>query len=387
MAGVEAVAKRILADKYEVVGTLGEGATGIVYDAVRTTDGVPVALKVMHDTLAGDRQIRGRFLREAAILRRLDGPHLCPIFEFGEVPRPEGASLLYIALRKIEGESLAEVIARGLLPVPRVLDVMLQVLAALTSAHAQGIIHRDLKPSNVLLEGGTNVVVVDFGMSKIVTGGGTGTTNLTTHNMVFGTPEYMSPEQARGDELDARCDVYAAGIMFYELLVGKPPFFGGSALKILTEHLTSTLEPPSARPGGHDRSTPALDAIVLEALARDRDARFASAADFAAAIERLDTNPTPVTLPFVPTADAFAATVRESGAPVPTRPPTDVDVTAPTLISARPPGMHPTPRGNPMPRPPSVRPPSEPSTGTWVLVWILVSLASIATGAYFALRG
>src|SRR5688572_12428098 len=166
----------------------------------------------MHANLAGDKQIRGRFQREAAILKRLEGKHICPILELGEVPGAEpGASLLYIALPKLDGRSLEDVLEKeGPLSVDRGLDIMLGVLNALKAAHAQGVIHRDLKPANVMLGRADAVTVVDFGMSKIVTGGGTGTTNLTTHNMVFGTPEYMSPEQARGDDLDARCDVYAA---------------------------------------------------------------------------------------------------------------------------------------------------------------------------------
>ena len=166
---------RTIADKYEVRGVLGEGGTGIVYDALRISDKEPVALKVMHESLAGDKQIRGRFQREAAILRRLDGEHVCPILDFGEVPSTDTSkpSLLYIALPKIDGQSLADILKDGPIKVDRALDIMLQILAALKAAHALGIIHRDLKPANVLLEkkkkegdanGKDHVVVVDFGM-------------------------------------------------------------------------------------------------------------------------------------------------------------------------------------------------------------------------------
>src|SRR4029078_2647370 len=138
-------------------------------------------------------------------------------------------------------------------------------------------------PANVILERGKKAVVVDFGMSKIVTGEGAtglGTTNLTTHNMVFGTPEYMAPEQARGDEIDARCDVYAAGVMLYEMLAGVRPFTGSTPLNVLTEHLTGDLVPPSKRAAA-GRVTPALESVVLHALARDRNARYPSAAALA----------------------------------------------------------------------------------------------------------
>ncbi|MBX3220838.1 MAG: protein kinase [Labilithrix sp.] len=401
---MDAPVKRIVAEKYEVLGVLGEGGTGVVHDAIRTSDNTPVALKVMHDALAGDKQIRGRFQREAAILRRLEGDHVCPILDFGEVPGEEpGTSLLYIALPKIGGESLAAVLEKEPIDVARALDVMLQVLDALRSAHAQGVIHRDLKPANVLLERGTKVVVVDFGMSKIITGSGLGTTNLTTHNMVFGTPEYMSPEQARGDELDARCDVYAAGVMLYEMLTGAPPFTGATPLSVLTAHLTSDLEPPSKRPNAAGRVTPAIEAVVLGALARERDDRYPSASAFAAAIKLARSAPDDVASlgpasfsASPPGTDAFAATM--PAAVVGDDP---VDVTGPTLINDRPlVASSPPPRMSAKPsRPPpsskgtpaslpSRPPPAEAVTSTraWIAVWVLVGLASIAVGVYFALR-
>ncbi len=400
MLPVESSPKRIIAGRYEVRGVLGQGGTGIVYDCLRMEDAQPVALKIMHDALAGDRQIRGRFQREAAILRRLEGDHVCPILDFGEIPGDEPrTSLLYIALPKISGESLADLLAKGPLDVERGLDIMLDVLVALTSAHTQGVIHRDLKPANVLLENGEKVIVVDFGMSKIITGSGLGTTNLTTHNMVFGTPEYMSPEQARGDELDARCDVYAAGVILYEILTGSPPFTGPTPLVVLTAHLTSDLEPPSKRPAASSRVTPALEAVVMHALARDRDDRYASAGALATAIKHARVAPENVLSvrpsAFAPSlgADAFAATIPATKA--------DGDIgTAPTMVSDRRPVLQSSPPARPStkpsrsppsasssPRVPSrAAPPDDGSTRTWILLWVVVGLVSIATGVYFALR-
>lgn len=397
---MEAAPKRIIAEKYEILGILGEGGTGVVYDALRTTDGKTVALKVMHAALAGDQQIRGRFLREAAILRRLEGEHVCPILELGEFSATDtGTSVLYIALPKIAGESLATILERGPLDRERALDITLQVLEALTSAHSQGIIHRDLKPANVLLEGGEKAVVVDFGMSKIITGAGTGTTNLTTHNMVFGTPEYMSPEQARGDELDERCDIYAAGIMLYEMLTGAPPFTGPSPLTVLTAHLTSELPPPSQRAGSAGRITPAIESVVLHALAREREQRYATAVAFAAALRHARIAPDDVVSvrpeafsSRPPGTDAFAATM-----PATVVGEGPIDVSAQTLVSDGPmvtsvpprPSAKP-PKPSPHSSPPriSIRPPPDPagSTRTWILVWIVVGVASIALGVWFALR-
>jgi serine/threonine-protein kinase len=370
----------VLADKYEIKGVLGEGGTGIVYDAIKKDDGTSVALKVMHEALAGDKQIRGRFQREAAILRRLEGPHVCAILDFGEFSSeesadPEAPTRLYIAMPKIIGEPLSTLLEKGLIPVDRALDIMIEVLAALSSAHAQGVIHRDLKPANVLIDTNGKAIVGDFGLSKIVTGAGTGTTNLTAHNMLFGTPEYMSPEQARGDELDARCDVYAAGVMLYELLCGQPPFTGETPLGVLTAHLTSDLTPPSQKAGPAARVTPALERVTLKALARDPNERYASAAELAEAIKeaRLGSSK----------ADAFAATIP---ATIGDRP--SVDPTAPTLLgdSVIPKAALPS-RPPPAPsRRPSKPPPPEASTKTWVMLWIVVIVASIGAGSWFALR-
>jgi serine/threonine-protein kinase len=165
----------------------------------------------------------------------------------------------------------------------RAAAIVLDVCKALSEAHAQGVIHRDLKPGNVLVLAGDRAVVVDFGMAKIITGGGTGTTALTRHNVVFGTPEYMAPEQARGDELDARCDVYAAGILLYQLLTGAVPFSGGTPLSVLTAHLTVAPMPPRRRAPDRDIS-PALEAVVLHAIDKDPIGRYATAAALASAI-------------------------------------------------------------------------------------------------------
>ncbi|MEO8875995.1 MAG: serine/threonine-protein kinase [Polyangiaceae bacterium] len=270
----------VLGEKYEIIGVLGEGGTGIVYEARRLKEDDRIALKVIHPHLLGDAQIRGRFKREAAILGRLQGKFLCPIIDSGEVPDPrhEEASLLYMALPKIEGKALDRVLTEDGTPsVDRALEIITQICAALASAHAQGVIHRDLKPANVIVRDNTQITVVDFGMAKIVTGGGgTGTTALTQHNMIFGTPEYMAPEQARGDELDARCDVYAVGVMLYEMLVGAVPFRAPTPLGVLTAQLTSTPAAPRTRAPERGISV-ALEAVVLYAIAKSPADRYATA--------------------------------------------------------------------------------------------------------------
>jgi len=363
---------RKLGERFEIMGVLGEGGTGIVYDARRVAEGDRVALKVIHQHLAGDAQIRGRFTREAAILRRLEGDRLCPVLEFGELPDPrrEGVGLLYMALARIEGPALDAVLKKdGPLPISRAVAILLDVCAALREAHAQGVIHRDLKPGNVLLREGDRAVVVDFGMAKIVTGGGTGTTALTQHNMVFGTPEYMAPEQARGDELDARCDIYAAGIMLYEMLTGRVPFSGGTPLTVLTAHLTAEPEAPRARAPGREISL-ALEAVTLHAIAKDPSVRYATAAALATAVQTAVASPDEVEAirpasrvhVHVDTSDAHALTM-----------PSPVRV---VVASVRPPARSSS-------RPAAGR---DRSSLSWVIVCVLAAIAGIALGAWLSMK-
>jgi serine/threonine protein kinase len=347
-------AGRNLAGKFEIVGVLGEGATGIVYDARRIAEGDRVALKVIHHHLAGDAQIRGRFAREAAILGRLEGEHLCPLLDFGEAPDPQrdGSGLMYMALPRIHGPALDTLLkSGGPLRIERAVAIVLDICAALSEAHAQGVIHRDLKPGNVLLRDGDRAVVVDFGMAKIMTGGGVGTTALTQHNMVFGTPEYMAPEQARGDELDARCDVYATGVILYELLTGGVPFVGATPLNVLTAHLTATPQPLRER--APDRQIPsALEAVTLHALAKKPARRYATAAALANAIRSAIKAPHDI--------EAVRPPPRSHGA---------ADTTgAPTIALG--PSRHALPE----------------SRRTWLLICLLAAIAGIVLGAWLSLR-
>ena len=368
----------VLADKFELLGVLGEGGAGIVYDALRLPERERVALKVLHSHLLGDRQFRGRFEREAKILRRLEGPHVCPVLDSGELadPRDDSRALLYIALPKIDGLALDTILHReGPLPLSRIYDLILQTLDALKMAHAQGIVHRDLKPANVLLRGGTHVVVVDFGLAKILTGD-VAATVLTAHNMVCGTPEYMAPEQARGDEIDARCDVYAAGVILYQMLTGAPPFSGTTPLSVLTAHLTSPPVPPRERAPTRDIS-PALEAVVLHALAKDPADRYATAVAMSAAI--LHARATPEDLGSV-RPEAFRVRVEGDG--------DEHAPTMPDLPSNRPP---PPPTPVPTSAPPSrhaLAAPKETGLGPrgWQILWIVAAVASISLGVWLSLR-
>ena len=351
-------------DRFELGAVLGAGGTGTVYEARDRMTGGVAALKLVHPDLVGDPQIRGRFAREVAILRRIEGPHLLAVIDAGEIVDPvhPERSMLYLALPKVDGPALdALVKSEGPLPFARIYDIGLQICAALRAAHGQGVIHRDLKPPNVLLRGGTEVVVVDFGMAKIMAGGtAPGTTQLTAHNALFGTPEYMSPEQARGDELDARCDVYAAGIILYELATGSVPFAGASPLVVLTAHMTEPVEPPRARAPARD-VLPALEALVLHALAKDPALRYATAAALEAAL----------------------AHARDA--------PHDVAAVRPAAFS--PLGVPPSAAAAALAAPAALTPPAAATPGAppraalgHITLWILLLAVAAAVGAWLSLR-
>jgi serine/threonine-protein kinase len=367
---------RTLGGKFEILGVLGEGGTGVVYDARRLAEGDRVALKVIHQHLAGDQQIRGRFAREVAILRRLEGEHLCRILDSGELPDPrrETVGLLYMAMALVEGPSLEELLkAERPLPLSRAVAIFLEVCDALREAHSQGVIHRDLKPANVLLRGEDRATVVDFGMAKIVTGGGTGTTALTQHNMVFGTPEYMAPEQARGDELDARCDVYAAGIILYEVLTGGVPFRGATPLSVLTAHLTAPPQPPSERAPARPIS-PALESVVLHAIAKDPMDRYATAGALATAVRAALASPEDLVAVRPASRAHVAVNTSDSHAP-----------TIPSPIAGI--GSMPARRATGVPRTSlrARRGRGRPSA-TWIAVCLVAALAGITFGAWLSMH-
>jgi eukaryotic-like serine/threonine-protein kinase len=298
----------VAAERYEILSRLGTGVSGTVYkarDLYVDSGHEIVALKAIHDKLHSDRQIKGRFKREAAILRRLEGRHLCRLLECVD---EEG--LLLLAIEYVDGPSLDEYIRRfGPLPIEEAIAIMRQICAGLASAHSGDVIHRDLKPSNVLIEGmqrerdpddppasflgELRVRLVDFGLAKMVTGEATGTV-LTEQDMVFGTPDYMAPEQVSGDELDARCDIYAAGVILFELLVGRVPYDTPSPLATMTAHINEPI--PSARATAPSRGVSRdLDALLKRALSKKPDDRFAGAEEFAEALVSVSLEDSPDT--------------------------------------------------------------------------------------------
>ncbi|MBX3275976.1 MAG: serine/threonine protein kinase, partial [Sandaracinaceae bacterium] len=274
---------RTIAGTFHIDALIGEGAMGRVYAGAHVERGERVALKLLHPHLGGDPRIAKRFHREAKAASRLSHPSSLHIIDFGA----DADGTLFIAMELLEGEDLQTIIDHDApLSPARIAELMKQTLSALEEAHRVGIIHRDLKPENVVVirEGDVErVKVCDFGIAKIVESEGRSTA-ITKDGYVCGTPEYMAPEQARGDEIDARADVYSAGVVLYQLLCGRVPFKAENALGTITKHIMETPVPPRrVRPAwGIPRS---LERIALTALAKRPNERFASARAMSQAID------------------------------------------------------------------------------------------------------
>ena len=276
----------ILVGKFHIQEMIGQGAMGRVYRAIQKPINREVAIKILHQHLVEDQRVARRFQREAEAASRFNHPNSIAIFDFGQTE----TGSLYIAMEYITGRDLAAIIAQDApLDTDRVIRIGSQVLSALQLAHANKIIHRDLKPENVMLAelpGQEEVVkVCDFGIAKIQQSAGLGSESaLTMFGMICGTPYYMSPEQAKGEELDGRTDLYSMGVILYEMLTGEVPFRGSTPVEVIARHLTDTPERPSKlRP---ENPVPRiLEEVVMRALSKKREERFANAEAFRLALE------------------------------------------------------------------------------------------------------
>ena len=271
---------------YKILSRLGAGGMGVVYEAEDTRLGRKVALKFLPDEANADADAIQRFQREARVVSNLNHPHICTLYDIGT---HEGRQFMVMEL--LDGQSLKDRISRGALPIEDVLELGAQMADALDAAHAQGVVHRDIKPANVFITRRGALKILDFGVAKLAETGriDPGTTmatgdQLTTVGTTIGTIAYMSPEQARGQEIDARSDLFSAGVVLYEMSSGQLPFQGATAASIFEGLLTKPPQPPSTiKPG-----LPAeFDHIVSKALEKDRDTRYQGAAEIRADLKRL----------------------------------------------------------------------------------------------------
>ena len=324
---------RVVNGKFRVEALVGQGGMGRVYRAKHLTLDRPVVLKMLHKDFSTDPQVVQRFQREARAASRLNHPNSIAVLDFGEAE--DGT--LFMAMEFLAGRDLARIVADEFpLGEGRIVRIGAQILSALAEAHVQGIVHRDLKPENVMVEPRRGepdfVKVLDFGIAKI-TSPGANEPKLTQAGLVCGTPEYMSPEQARGAELDSRTDLYSMGVILYQLATGELPFQSDTPVGFLTKHLAEI--PVPARERWADVSE-ALEAVISRAMEKDASRRFQTADEMRDALLAVD----PAAATASPPPGPRAAT------PVSSTPP-----------RAPPPGPRLRARPSPPPRGPRRRPP------------------------------
>ncbi|HVJ17306.1 MAG TPA: serine/threonine-protein kinase, partial [Polyangiaceae bacterium] len=278
----------VLADRYRLNELVGEGGMGKVYAAEHVHMRKKLAVKVLHRELTSVPEVVARFEREAMAAANVDHPNVAAATDFGKLA--DGA--IFLVLEFVQGKNLRDEIAAGPFPTPRALHIARQIAFALSAAHAQGIVHRDLKPENVMLidkAGDADFVkVLDFGIAKVPIGEVSAASNkgqiITKAGMVFGTPEYMAPEQALGQPVDGRADLYALGVILFEMITGNRPFSGDDKVSILGLQLSTPAPKIKERAPGADVSA-SVEQIVEKLLAKDVATRFQKADDVAAAIE------------------------------------------------------------------------------------------------------
>jgi len=352
MATTDQLLNTLFDRRYRIMRKLGAGGMANVYLAEDQELGRRVAIKILNDRHAGDEQFIERFRREAKNAAGLSHPNIVSIYDRGEA---EGT--YYIAMEFLDGRSLKELIlSRGPAPVSVAVDYARQILAALRFAHRNGLVHRDIKPHNVLVDPEGHVKVTDFGIARA------GASQMTEEGSIIGTAQYLSPEQARGTQVDQTSDLYSLGIVLYEMLTGEVPFSGDSPVEIAMKHLSAVPSPLREKRPDVPKS---LELVVLRALAKDPAARYQTAEDMDADLERVARGLA------VSRETEEAATTVLRGAAFGDGAPTTV---VPALATAE--TMQPPPRG------PDyydyAPPPRRRAIWPWLLAVLLVATAAIA---------
>jgi eukaryotic-like serine/threonine-protein kinase len=283
----------LLLDRYCLLRKLGVGGMGTVYEAEHVTIKKRCAIKILNPEFAHRGELVERFLQEARAASMIGHENVVEITDFGATP----TGSVFFVMEMLVGEDLSETIKRSApLPWPRVAGITLQICRALQAAHDKGIVHRDMKPENCFrIERSGNpdfIKVLDFGIAKL-TGEDGSSGRLTSTGMIFGTPTYMSPEQAQGERVDHRADVYAVGVILYELVTGKVPFTADNFMGILTKHMFE--DPPAPSEAAPEAGIlPEVEALILKAMQKDRGLRFQSLRELMEAIQDVGTDAAPV---------------------------------------------------------------------------------------------
>lgn len=281
---------RVLSGRYQVGELIGQGGMARVYRGTDLTLGRTVAIKILNPELARDTAFRTRFRLEAQAASRMAHPSVVRVFDAGEDSETDAQgthAVPYIVMELVDGEQLKDVIARGPVDVATTVKYVDGILEALEYSHRAGVVHRDIKPGNVMITTGGKVKVMDFGIARAVSDSSSTVAETT---QIIGTAAYFSPEQAKGEQVDSRADLYSTGVVLYELLTGRQPFRGDSPVAVAYQHVSEAPEPPSEVT---DKAPRSMDAIVLRALAKDPFQRFQDAATFREALDAAVTGKAP----------------------------------------------------------------------------------------------
>ncbi|MFM1993327.1 MAG: Stk1 family Ser/Thr kinase [Actinomycetota bacterium] len=270
--------ERLIAGRYRIGSLVGRGGMAEVYEGYDTRLGRTVAIKLLKSDLANDPSFEEKFRGEAQASARMAHPSIVRIYDAGEEETTDSNGNLvktpFIIMELVKGKLLREVIHSGSVDIDKAIKYVIGILSALEVSHRSGVIHRDIKPANVMISENDAVKVMDFGIARAVSDNSA--TQAATAGIV-GTAQYFSPEQARGETVDARTDLYSTGVILYELLAGRPPFKGESAVSVAYQHVSELAANPSEF---NPQVTPELNAVVMRAMAKDRDERFQSAEEF-----------------------------------------------------------------------------------------------------------
>jgi eukaryotic-like serine/threonine-protein kinase len=281
--------KRVLANRYEIDAVLGQGGMAKVFKGTDRVLGRTVAVKVLSPQFAGDHQFVSRFRREAQAAAALNHPNIVSVFDTGDQ-----GDVHFIVMEYVEGRTLRDAIRQeGPILPERAVEITEEVARALAAAHEAGLVHRDVKPGNIMLTSdGSDAKVMDFGIARTTTGD-----TLTQTAAVLGTASYLSPEQAQGQPVDARTDIYSLGCVLYEMLTGRPPFTGDSPVSIAYKHVRENPVPPSRL---NDDVTQSLEAVVMKMLAKNPTNRYQTAAELLEDLERVRQGLPPLATPVLP---------------------------------------------------------------------------------------
>jgi serine/threonine-protein kinase len=297
---------RLLAGRYEIGPLIGRGGMADVRAGTDARLGRRVAIKLLKPALASDPAFRTRFRREAQDAAKMAHPTIVRIFDAGEEtvvdPRGNEAQIPFIVMEYVDGRLLKDIIAEGPLPEHEAVRITSQILTALEYSHRAGVVHRDIKPGNIMIANNGQVKVMDFGIARAVA---ESSATITETSAIVGTAQYFSPEQARGESVDARTDLYSTAVVLFEMLTGQPPFRGENPVAVAYQHVNQVPPPPSSLSKG---VSPAVDAVVAHALSKDRFARFQSATEFREQLEAAGAGAAPVVRQVVPAND-FNATL------------------------------------------------------------------------------